>query len=110
MHDHIKACPKDGQEQYKPSDEEIDDAIKSAEDMFNNPDFYPDWDYCEMGMDIYKKEMKVLKYFKDEYYKCMEDFKACLRMNDLLKERIKWLEIDVERLEEEAKEILKEEE
>jgi hypothetical protein len=83
-------------EPYKPTDQAIKDAIVEF-DVLEDP-WYDD-DYVEMHSTVYRDYIKVFKWFKDEYDRYKDCVDKCLRLKRILEERIKWLEIENEALE-----------
>jgi len=99
-------CPREGQEPYTPTDEEILHATEQFEVL---DDSRYDDDYIEMHSTYYRNHMRVFKWFKEQY----EIYKECLirawRKETILLERIKWLEIEKIELEEQEEILMKQE-
>lgn len=96
----------DGELPWRPTIEEIEDAIE----QFNViEDSRYDNDYIEMDVEYYRDYMRVFRWFKEEHDKYRDCAISCWRKEDILLERIKWLEIEKEQLEEQLEEINKKE-
>lgn len=97
-----RVCPQEGHEPYTPTEEEIKDAVEQF-DVLTNPHY--DDDYVEMHSQGYRSYIRVFKWFKEEHDRYKDCANRCLKLESILKERIKWLEIENENLQTEISEM-----
>jgi hypothetical protein len=96
----------EGELPWCPTIEDIEDAIEEF-DVLEHYNHVPDDDYAEMSYGYYRSILRVYKWFKEEHDKYRDCAIACWRKEGILVERIKWLEIEKENLEEQLLEANK---
>jgi hypothetical protein len=99
-----ESASQDGEEPWRPTIEEIEDAIEEF-DVLTDPHY--DDDYIDMHSTCYRNYIRVYKWFKEQYDKYRDCAISCWRKEGILLERIKWLEIEKEQLQEQLDEINK---
>lgn len=101
-----EASDPDGELPWCPTIEEIENALEEFK-ILESIDH--DDDYIEMHYSFYRRYIRVYKWFKEEHDKYRDCAISCWLKEDILLERIKWLEIEKKELEEKLDEADKKE-